>query len=123
MSNKVVINEKLNKINEFYVPKVVGELNNQYVKLVKLKGPYVMHHHENEDEMFYVIKGSFTMEYKDHSEVINEGEFVIVPKGVDHKPVASEEAHIMLFEPKDTLNTGSSEKGEYTIDSKDLEKI
>ena len=107
--NKVNIEEKLALFNEQWQPKIVGELNGQYVKLVKFQGPFVWHHHDHEDEMFMVVKGRFRMEYEDHSEWIEEGEFVIVPRGLEHRPVAEEEAHVMLFEPVSTLNTGNVE--------------
>jgi mannose-6-phosphate isomerase-like protein (cupin superfamily) len=107
--SKVNIEEKLALFNEQWKPKIVGELNGQYVKLVKFQGPFVWHHHDNEDEMFMVVKGRFRMQYQDHDEWIEEGEFVIVPRGVEHKPVAEEEAHVLLFEPVSTLNTGNVE--------------
>lgn len=107
--SKVNINEKLALFGEQWKPKIVGELNGQYVKLVKFQGPFVWHHHEDEDEMFLVVKGRFRMEFEDHSEWIEEGEFIIVPRGVEHKPVAEEEAHVLLFEPASTLNTGNVE--------------
>ncbi|HEX8888118.1 MAG TPA: cupin domain-containing protein [Pyrinomonadaceae bacterium] len=107
--SKVNIEEKLSLFNEQWKPKIVGELNGQYVKLVKFQGPFVFHHHDTEDEMFLVVKGRFRMDYEDKSEWIEEGEFVIVPRGVEHKPVAEEEAHVMLFEPATTLNTGNVE--------------
>jgi mannose-6-phosphate isomerase-like protein (cupin superfamily) len=117
---KVNIEEKLALFNEQWKPKIVGELNGQYVKLVKFQGPFVWHHHDNEDEMFFVVKGRFRMEYEDHDEWIEEGEFVIVPRGVEHKPVAEEEAHVLLFEPVSTLNTGNVEN-ERTVP--ELDKI
>jgi len=117
---KVNIKEKLSLFNEQWKPKIVGELNGQYVKLVKFQGPFVWHHHDDEDEMFFVVKGRFRMEYEDHNEWIEEGEFVIVPRGVEHKPVAEEEAHVLLFEPASTLNTGNVEN-ERTVP--ELEKI
>jgi mannose-6-phosphate isomerase-like protein (cupin superfamily) len=107
--NKVNIKEKLALFNEQWSPKIVGELNGQYVKLVKFQGPFVWHHHDDEDEMFMVVKGRFRMEYQDRSEWIEEGEFIIVPRGVEHRPVADEEAHVLLFEPASTLNTGNVE--------------
>ncbi|MDT5123024.1 MAG: hypothetical protein QOC96_2506 [Acidobacteriota bacterium] len=107
--NKVNIKEKLALFNEQWSPKIVGELNGQYVKLVKFQGPFVWHHHDDEDEMFMVVKGRFRMEYQDRSEWIEEGEFIIVSRGVEHRPVADEEAHVLLFEPASTLNTGNVE--------------
>lgn len=118
--SKVNIEEKLSLFNEQWKPKIVGELNGQYVKLVKFQGPFVFHHHDNEDEMFLVVKGRFRMDCEDKSEWIEEGEFVIVPRGLEHKPVAEEEAHVMLFEPMSTLNTGNVEN-ERTVEQ--LEKI
>lgn len=104
---KVNVAEKLALFSAQWEPKIVGELNGQYVKLVKFQGPFVWHHHDTEDEMFLVVKGRFRMEYQDRSVWIEEGEFVIVPRGVEHRPVADEEAHVMLFEPATTLNTGN----------------
>jgi mannose-6-phosphate isomerase-like protein (cupin superfamily) len=104
---KVNVNQKLNLINEYWSPKIVGELNEQYVKLVKFNGEFVWHKHDNEDEMFFVISGKIKMELRDKVIEINEGEFFIVPKGVGHRPVADKEAEVMLFEPKTTLNTGN----------------
>lgn len=105
--DKVNINEKFSLISEYWSPKIAGELNGQFIKLVKFKGEFSWHHHDNEDEMFLVIKGKFNMELKDTSIEINEGEYIIIPKGVEHKPVAEEEVHVMLFEPASTLNTGN----------------
>jgi mannose-6-phosphate isomerase-like protein (cupin superfamily) len=90
-------------------PKIVGELNGQHVKLAKLKGEFVWHKHDHEDELFFVVKGNFKMEYRDRIVIVNEKEFLIVPKGVEHKPVADEEVWVMLFEPATTLNTGNTE--------------
>ena len=104
---KVNIAEKLSLFEEHWSPKIVGELNGQHVKLVKLLGEFVWHHHDEEDELFFVAKGRFRMEYRDRSEWIEAGEFVVVPHGVEHRPVAEEEAHVMLFEPASTLNTGN----------------
>jgi mannose-6-phosphate isomerase-like protein (cupin superfamily) len=109
--NKVNLAQKLSLFDEHWSPKVVGELNGQHVKLVKLLGPFVWHHHDEEDELFLVVKGRFRMEYRDRSEWIEEGEFVVVPRGVEHRPVAEEEAHVMLLEPATTVNTGSAGGG------------
>ncbi len=98
--------DKLALFSEHWNPKIVGELNGQYIKLAKLKGEFVWHAHENEDEMFYILSGTLKIEFRDKIEIINPGEFIIIPKGVEHKPVANEEVEIMLFEPKETLNTG-----------------
>lgn len=117
---KVNLAEKFALFTEHWSPKIAGELNGQQVKLVKFKGEFVFHHHEAEDELFYVVKGSFDMHFTDKVVTINEGEFIIVPRGVEHKPVAAEEVHVMLFEPASTLNTGNTEN-EKTV--KDLESI
>lgn len=106
---KINLTEKLSLFSEQWSPKIVGELNGQMVKLVKFKGPFVWHHHEHEDELFYVVKGSFDMELRDKTITLNEGEFLIVPRGVEHRPNAKEEAHVLLFEPATTLNTGNVE--------------
>lgn len=112
---KVNIAEKLSLFNDYWNPRIAGELNGQQVKLVKFKGEFVWHKHNNEDELFFVVKGSFTMEFRDKAVEINEGEFLIVPKGVEHRPVAKEEVSVILFEPADTLNTGDT-RGELTRD-------
>ena len=104
---KVNLSEKLGEFSEHWSPKIVGELNGQLVKLVKFQGEFVWHHHDVEDELFYVVRGSFEMHLRDRVVRISEGEFFIVPHGVEHKPVALEEAHILLFEPATTLNTGN----------------
>ncbi|TFH39640.1 MAG: cupin domain-containing protein [Bacteroidia bacterium] len=104
---KVNIGDKLSLVNNYWKPVIVGELNNQQVKLVKIKGEFIMHHHENEDELFLVIKGALRMDYGDHIEDINEGEFIIVPRGIKHRPIADTETHLLLFEPSTTLNTGN----------------
>ena len=105
--DKVNIAEKLSLFDERWSPKIVGELNGQHVKLVKLLGEFVWHHHDEEDEMFLVVDGRFRMEFRDREVWIEEGEFVVVPRGVEHRPVAEEEASVMLFEPASTLNTGN----------------
>lgn len=105
--NKVSIASKLSKIDEYWNPYKVGELNGQYVKLAKLLGEFVWHQHENEDELFLVIKGTLKMELPDKIVEVQEGEFIIIPKGVTHRPVALEEVHILLFEPSSTINTGN----------------
>jgi len=97
--DKVSLADKFDQFHEHWTPKVVGELNGQQVKLVKFKGEFVWHHHEHEDELFCVVKGSFEMHFKDHVQQINEGEFIIIPKNTEHKPVANEEVWVMLFEP------------------------
>jgi mannose-6-phosphate isomerase-like protein (cupin superfamily) len=104
---KVSLIEKLNSFQDYWSPKIVGELNEAFVKLVKLKGEFVWHHHEAEDELFLVVKGSLLMRLRDRDIRVEEGEFVIIPRGVEHLPVADEEVHVVLLEPKSTLNTGN----------------
>lgn len=106
---KVNLGEKLGQFSEHWSPKIVGELNGQAVKLVKFKGSFVWHHHDHEDELFLVVKGRFTMLFRDRSVELAEGEFLIVPRGVEHCPVAEEEVEVMLFEPLSTRNTGNIE--------------
>ena len=106
--DKVNIHQKLSLFTEYWSPKIVGELNGQQVKLVKFKGEFVWHRHDNEDELFYVIQGNFNMEYRDKTITVNENEFLIVPRGVEHRPVAEQEVAVMLFEPATTLNTGNA---------------
>jgi mannose-6-phosphate isomerase-like protein (cupin superfamily) len=105
---KVNIDEKLAFFQDHWHPRVVGELNGQHVKLVKFKGEFVWHKHDHEDEMFLVVKGKFNMEYREKTVEIKEGEFVIVPRRVEHRPVAEQEVSVMLFEPNTTLNTGDT---------------
>ena len=107
--DKVNVIEKLSLFSDCGNPRIAGELNGQLVKLVKQKGEFIWHKHENEDEMFYVIKGSFRMEFRDKTVTVNENEFLIVPRGIEHRPVAEHEVSIMLFEPASTLNTGNVE--------------
>ncbi|MCB8983142.1 MAG: cupin domain-containing protein [Ardenticatenaceae bacterium] len=104
---KVNLAAKFGLFDEYWSPKIVGALNGQHVKLAKLKGEFVWHHHEVEDEMFLVVQGQLTMKLRDRDIVLNAGEFLIVPHGVEHKPVAVEEVHVLLFEPQGTLNTGN----------------
>ena len=113
---KVNIADQLECFSEAWSPRIVGELNGQHVKLVKLKGEFVWHHHEEEDELFLVVQGRLRMRLRDREIVLAPGEFLIVPRGVDHLPVADEEVHVLLFEPVSTLNTGSV-RNERTIDS------
>jgi mannose-6-phosphate isomerase-like protein (cupin superfamily) len=105
--NKVNLKEKLSLFSEHWSPRIVGELNGQHVKLVKLKGEFIWHHHDHEDELFFVIKGTLVMQLREGNVVIDEGEFFIVPRGIEHRPVAGEEVHVLLFEPATTLNTGN----------------
>ena len=99
--------DKFSKFQDHFNPRVLGEINDLVVKAVKLKGEFIWHHHDHEDEMFLVVKGTLRMKFRTHEAVVREGEFVIVPHGVEHMPVADEEAHIILLEPKTTLNTGN----------------
>ena len=105
--NKVNLLEKFSLFNEHWNPKVAGDLNGQQVKLVKFEGEFVWHKHDNEDELFLVVKGSFRMELRDKTIELKEGEFLIVPRGVEHRPVADKEVWVLLFEPATTLNTGN----------------
>ncbi|REJ75694.1 MAG: cupin domain-containing protein [Acidobacteria bacterium] len=104
---KVSLSERLDKISEHWRPDVVARLNGQEVKVVKFQGAFPWHHHEKEDEMFLALKGSFKLEFRDKTVVLDEGEFVVVPKGVEHRPVADEEVEVMLFEPAGIRNTGN----------------
>lgn len=117
---KVVIAEKLSRFTDHWNPRIIGELNGQHVKAVKLKGEFVWHHHDHEDELFLVIRGKLKMEFRDHTVEVKEGEFIIVPRKVEHRPVAEEEVEILLFEPASTLNTGNLDN-ERT--KRNLEKI
>ncbi len=114
------LKDRLDKFPGHYDPKIIAELNEQYVKLVKFKGDFVWHSHKNEDELFFVIKGSFFMDFRDKTVEVKEGEMIVVPKGVEHRPRAGEEVHVMLFEPASTLNTGDVEN---EMTKKDLEWI
>lgn len=107
--NKINIAEKLSLFTDHWNPRIVGELNGQQVKLVKFKGEFVWHKHDGEDELFYVLEGKFVMEFRDKTVEINPNEFIIVPKGVEHRPVAEQEVSVMLFEPCGTLNTGNTQ--------------
>ena len=118
--NIINIAEKLDSFSEHWNPKIIAELNGQQIKLAKLKGEFVWHSHENEDEMFLVIKGKLIISFRDGDKVLNEGEFLVVPKGVEHKPFAEEEVSIMLFEPATVLNTGNIDN-EFTV--KNLDRI
>ena len=107
--DKINLAEKFALFSEYWSPKIVGELNGQHVKLAKFKGEFVWHQHEQEDEMFFIVEGTLTIEFRDKTVTLNKGEFMIVPKGVEHKPVAENEVWVMLFEPAATLNTGNAE--------------
>jgi mannose-6-phosphate isomerase-like protein (cupin superfamily) len=117
---KVNLAQKFSKFQDFWSPKVVGDINDSYVKLVKLKGEFVWHQHETEDELFLVVKGRLLIKLRDQDILLEEGEFVIIPSGVEHLPIAEEEVHVLLLEPKTTLNTGNVEN-ERTV--ADLEHI
>jgi mannose-6-phosphate isomerase-like protein (cupin superfamily) len=112
---KTNLREKLALFTDYWSPKIAGELNGQLVKLVKFQGPFVWHHHEHEDELFLVVHDRFRMEFRDRHVWLEEGEFLIVPRGVEHCPVAEQEAHVLLFEPASTLNTGNV-RNERTLD-------
>lgn len=113
-AHKINLAEKLARFSAHWEPKIVAELNGQHVKLVKIKGEFVWHHHDGEDEMFYVVKGWFRMDFRDKSVVLREGEMIVVPRGVEHRPVAEEECSLLLFEPASTVNTGNA-GGERTV--------
>jgi len=119
---KVNLAQKLASFDETWVPKVIGELNGQCVKVVKFQGEYVWHQHENEDEMFLVLKGRMTVHMQDGDIILDEGEFLIVPRGVQHKPSAAELTEILLFEPASTRNTGEVDEAR-TIEPNDLERV
>jgi mannose-6-phosphate isomerase-like protein (cupin superfamily) len=104
---KVNLAGKFHLIEDYWSPKIVGELNGQYVKLAKIQGEFVWHHHENEDELFMVIEGKLTIQLRHRQILIEKGEFIIIPGGVEHRPVADEIVHLLLFESKTTLNTGN----------------
>ena len=114
MIEKINLSQKLTLFDDHWKPKIIGELNGQHVKLVKFSGPFIMHRHDNEDELFLVVKGKFRMEFRDRTLDLNEGELVIVPRGVEHRPVADQEVHVLLFEPASTLNTGNVES-DFTV--------
>lgn len=118
--NKVTLADKFSQITDHWNPYIVGELNGQQVKLAKFKGPFTWHHHAQEDEFFFVVKGSFVMELRDKNIELQEGDFLVVPRGVEHRPNAEEEVWVMLFEPASTLNTGNTEN-EFT--QKQLNRI
>ena len=105
--DKINLSQKFDLFHEHWSPKIVGELNDSYIKLAKLKGEFDWHHHDNEDELFFVVKGQLTIKFRDKDVILDEGELVVIPKGVDHLPVAAEEVQVMLIEPKGTLNTGN----------------
>jgi mannose-6-phosphate isomerase-like protein (cupin superfamily) len=104
---KINLQEKFSLFSDYCNPRIIGEVNECHVKAVKLKGEFIWHHHEHEDELFLVVKGMLRMKFRDHETLVREGEFIIVPRGVEHLPVADDEVHIVLIEPKTTLNTGN----------------
>jgi len=112
----VNLRAKLERINDYWKPKIVAELNDSYVKLVKLKGEFVWHHHEREDELFQVLKGRLRIDLIDRPIYLHEGELAVIPRGVEHRPVAAEEVHVLLLEPKSTVNTGQV-RGDRTVDA------
>jgi mannose-6-phosphate isomerase-like protein (cupin superfamily) len=118
--NKVNLAESLSRIHDHWKPRIAADLNGQHVKLVKFEGPFVWHHHDHEDELFLVIAGSFRMEFRDSAVDLSAGEFLVVPRGVEHRPVADRECAVLLFEPATTLNTGNV-RNEKTLDH--LERI
>lgn len=120
MIAKVNLTEKFSLFKDYCNPRIVGEFNDSYIKLSKLKGKFVWHQHDNEDELFLIAKGKLLMKLRDRDILLEKGEFVIIPRGVEHLPVAEEEVHIVLIEPKSTLNTGNVQN-ERTVT--DLEKI
>ncbi len=115
--DKINFEEKFQLFNEYWSPKIIGELNNAYVKIAKFKDKFTWHIHENEDEMFFVVKGVLTVKFRDKDVCLQEGEMLIVPKGTEHMPVAPEEVHVLLIEPKSTLNTGN------VVNDKTVEKL
>jgi len=120
--NKINISEKLNQIHDYWNPRIAGELNGQQIRLVKIKGEFAFHKHDNEDEMFLVIKGTLKLDFKNKIVDVFEGEFIIVPKGVLHRPIAEQEVQLMMFVTESNVNTGNL-KNELTLDSKTLKKI
>ena len=103
---KITLSQKFAAFDSYWDPKIVGDLNGQHVKVAKLKGDFIWHHHENEDELFWVVEGQLKLEFRDHSVTLGPGEMMIVPRMVEHRPVADEEVHVVLFEPASTRNTG-----------------
>ena len=116
--NKINLQEKFSLFDEHWTPKIVGELNGQYVKLAKVQGEFVRHNHAHEDELFMVLKGSLVLELPSEKILLNEGEIFIVPKGMDHRPIAEEEVHLLMFEPVSTAHTGDV-RTERTVDDQE----
>ena len=115
---KINLQEKFSLFDEHWTPKIIGELNGQHVKLAKIKGEFVWHNHDQEDELFMILKGSLMMELPGEKVLLNEGEILIVPKGVDHRPIAEDEAHILMFEPVSTAHTGDV-RTDMTVDDQE----
>ena len=115
------LKDKFALFNDYWSPKIIGDLNDSHIKIAKFKGEFTWHKHDNEDELFYVVKGSLLIKLRDEDITLTEGEFVIIPKGVEHFPIAEEEVHVMLIEPKSTLNTGDARRGDLTVE--DLDKL
>ena len=105
--DKINLSQKFGLFQQYWSPKIAGELNDSYIKLAKLKGEFVWHRHEQEDELFLVVKGRLLIKLRDRDIHLEEGEFVIIPRGIEHLPIAEEEVHVLLLEPKSTLNTGN----------------
>jgi len=118
--NRIRVADTFAAFNEHWSPRIIGELNGQHVKVAKAQGEFVWHHHEHEDELFYVVKGRLTMRFRDREEILNPGDMIIVPRGVEHQPYAEEEVWVMLFEPASTLNTGNV-RNERTVEK--LERL
>lgn len=118
--DKINIREKLDHFDELWSPRIIGEVNDSYVKIAKFKGEFIWHVHQEEDEMFYVLKGTLTIRFRDKAVVLRENECIVIPRGIEHIPVADEEVHVMLIESKTTLNTGNV-KNDRTVEK--LEKI
>ena len=118
---KIDIKEKFNLFSDYWSPKIIEDLNDAYIKVAKLKGEFVWHHHEHEDELFLIIKGNLTIKFRDKDVHLQEGELLVIPKGVEHKPVCEEEVQVILIEPKTTLNTGNVTNDVNTHE--DLERI
>jgi mannose-6-phosphate isomerase-like protein (cupin superfamily) len=113
---KINLSQKFSLFSDYWSPKIAGEINDSHVKLVKLKGEFVWHHHEQEDELFLVVKGKLLIKLRDQDISLDEGEFVIIPRGVEHCPVAEDEVHVLLLEPKTTLNTGNTRNDKTIVD-------
>mgnify|MGYP002642007497 CR=1 FL=1 len=117
---KVNLAEKFSQFDSYWDPKIVGELNGQHVKLAKFQGEFLWHHHEEEDELFLVIKGQLLIRFQDKDILLDEGEFCIIPRGTEHLPIAEKEVHVLLFEPKSTLNTGNEDTDKTVRDLKTI---